>query len=258
MKTKFLISAGLLLLLLVLGFSLALAEDEPEMYYACVNNSSGAVKMVSEGDDCAKNFTLIHWNQTGPTGPPGPIGPQGPVGPEGPEGPVGAQGPAGPEGPQGPVGAQGPAGPAGPQGEVGPQGPVGPANATLAFAPIPVTEDTTLTNIKVNGGSITAPVAAGSTIKVELDYTVAPPVDCPGCIQQLVFGFASTSKPDICIDIGMSIKSGHASFTLTAPSTPGTYYIQYTRPMMYGCYQVTGWFHPIIPIDHYIAVVAVQ
>jgi hypothetical protein len=40
-------------------------------YHACVTNSSGAIRMVSEGVICDPNEEHISWNQAGPQGPPG-------------------------------------------------------------------------------------------------------------------------------------------------------------------------------------------
>ena len=74
------------------------------IYYGCVTNSTGAIRIVSKTTVCKSTEHKIQWNQ---------IGPQGPAGPQGPQGPQGAQGP---QGPQGPKGAQGPAGPQGPPG----------------------------------------------------------------------------------------------------------------------------------------------
>jgi microcystin-dependent protein len=81
------------------------AQDGSVVYYACVNKSSGTIKVFMEETPCKNNEVAITWNSEG--GPPGPIGPQGPIGPTGPEGPIG---PTGPEGPIGPTGPQGPAG----------------------------------------------------------------------------------------------------------------------------------------------------
>lgn len=80
------------------------------VYRACVNSSSGTIKMSSANDTCATNEQLIVWDQQGPTGATGPAGPAGPMGP------------AGPAGADGGPGDEGPAGPAGPQGEAGPPG----------------------------------------------------------------------------------------------------------------------------------------
>ena len=66
---------------------------------ACVNDTTGAVRIVSSTSLCiAGQETGLSWALTGPvgaTGPQGPAGPQGPTGATGPEGPAGPQGPAG-------------------------------------------------------------------------------------------------------------------------------------------------------------------
>ena len=92
------------------------------IYHACVNNSSGTIKIVAEPGLCKVHETYIWWNQVGPQGEQGPMGPQGEQGPMGPQG---EQGPMGPQGEQGQVGPQGERGPMGPQGEQGPMGPQG-------------------------------------------------------------------------------------------------------------------------------------
>ena len=112
------------------AMALTTGGDSSTTYYACVQLSTGGVRMVPTGNSCKSNEYPITWNQVGPqgaVGPAGPVGPQGEVGPAGPVGPVGAQGEIGPMGPAGPVGAQGEVGPAGPVGPVGPQGVAGPA-----------------------------------------------------------------------------------------------------------------------------------
>jgi hypothetical protein len=60
--------------------------------YGCVNNTSGAVRIVQSFTTCKSTEHKIHWNQ---------VGPQGPQGPEGPQGQQGTQGPQGPQGPPG-------------------------------------------------------------------------------------------------------------------------------------------------------------
>jgi len=77
------------------------------IYYGCVTNSTGAIRIVTASTTCKSTEHKIQWDQTGPQGP---AGPQGPTGPQGPKGATGAQGPAGPAGPTGPTGPQGPAG----------------------------------------------------------------------------------------------------------------------------------------------------
>jgi hypothetical protein len=92
----------------------ALGNDSGAVYYACVNNSSGTIKMVGESDSCNANELQIVWNQQGPAGLPGEPGPQGEPGPKGDPGEMG------------PIGPQGESGEAGPQGEPGEPGPPGP------------------------------------------------------------------------------------------------------------------------------------
>jgi len=74
--------------------------DQPvaTIYYGCVTNSTGAIRIVSASTSCKTTEHKIQWNQTGPQGPQGPAGPQGP---KGAKGATGAQGPTGPQGPAG-------------------------------------------------------------------------------------------------------------------------------------------------------------
>lgn len=137
--------------------AMAVASTNSTVYYACVNSSSGTIKMVDADATCKQNEAKIEWNKQGPqgiTGPQGPKGDTGDTGDTGATGPQGAVGPIGPEGPKGDTGTQGPAGPVGatgaqgpqgPQGVQGPQGPAGPGqvsrsgvvnpNGTVQFAP---------------------------------------------------------------------------------------------------------------------------
>ena len=73
------------------------AQQQPltTTYYACINNSTGAIRIVGQNTPCKSTEHKVHWNQTGPQGPKGPQGPTGPQGAQGPEGPTGPQGPAG-------------------------------------------------------------------------------------------------------------------------------------------------------------------
>jgi Collagen triple helix repeat (20 copies) len=91
-------------------------------YYACINNSTGAIRIVSQSTVCNAGEHKIQWDQTGPQGPKGPQGAKGATGAQGPKGATGATGTQGPQGPQGVKGATGAAGP---QGAQGPQGPPG-------------------------------------------------------------------------------------------------------------------------------------
>lgn len=46
-------------------------------YYACVNKSSGAIKMISQSKSCKKTEKKINWNNIGPAGAQGEPGQQG-------------------------------------------------------------------------------------------------------------------------------------------------------------------------------------
>ena len=126
--------------------------SDPGVIHACVQRSSGQVRIVGVNGTCSGSEDPLHWSVVsagagaqglqGPMGPPGPMGPAGPQGPQGQQGPAGPAGPSGPQGTQGETGATGPQGPMGPQGtqgetgltgatglqgEIGPMGPQGPA-----------------------------------------------------------------------------------------------------------------------------------
>jgi len=126
----------------------------------------------------------------------------------------------------------------------------------MAFNPVAPSMDVTLTDISVNGGSVTAPVVTGGDVQVELDWSIVAPATCPTCIQQIVFGFADLAQPSVCVDTGIGDKSGHESFTLAAPSTAGTYYIAFYRHLQYQCADITSWPAPVP--SQYIGVVAVH
>ena len=86
--------------LLVVSLStgvLASAPQTPTIYYACVTNTTGAIKIVSQNFTCPTGSHKIQWNQLGPAGPTGPQGPQGLQGAQGQTGPAGPVGPTGPQ-----------------------------------------------------------------------------------------------------------------------------------------------------------------
>jgi hypothetical protein len=83
-------SVGVCMLFLLACYALpsAAQEGQPEVttYYGCVNNSTGAIRIVSKSTTCKSTEHKISWNQVGPQGPPGPKGPKGAAGPKGPPG----------------------------------------------------------------------------------------------------------------------------------------------------------------------------
>lgn len=113
---------------------------DPALIHACVNNSSGALRIVGSNDACRQGERALDWNIMGPQGPAGPQGVQGDPGATGAQGPQGLQGPIGLTGLIGPIGPQGPAGPQGVQGDpgaTGAQGPQGPQGLQGPPGPVP-------------------------------------------------------------------------------------------------------------------------
>jgi len=106
MRSRFAVGATAALILGMIATGSVVGNGQ---IYACVNNSSGTIKIVSVTTECPNGSMLLQWNQVGLTGPAGPAGADGATGPAGPAGADGATGPAGPAGADG---ATGPAGPA--------------------------------------------------------------------------------------------------------------------------------------------------
>jgi hypothetical protein len=63
--------------------------------FSCVNNTTGAIRIVSNTTVCKSTEHKIEWNQKGPRGARGAQGPQGLQGQRGPQGSAGPQGPPG-------------------------------------------------------------------------------------------------------------------------------------------------------------------
>ena len=54
--------------------AVAAATSTPVVYYACVTNTTGAIKVVSATATCSTSQHKISWDSQGPPGPPGPPG----------------------------------------------------------------------------------------------------------------------------------------------------------------------------------------
>jgi len=116
---------------------------------ACVNDSSGRIRITAAPGHCKQHETGLQWNVQGPAGATGPVGPVGPAGPAGADGSPGPAGPTGPAGQNGAPGSTGPTGPAGPAGAQGPAGTLGtfgdlaglPCNAGAGAGTIALTWD---------------------------------------------------------------------------------------------------------------------
>ncbi|NIK61010.1 collagen-like triple helix repeat-containing protein [Kribbella shirazensis] len=83
----------------LLVMSTAAADTPADRIEACVQEATGAVRVVPAGQECRASETRLTWNRTGPAGPQGPAGPAGAQGEVGPQGPAGPQGPKGDPGP---------------------------------------------------------------------------------------------------------------------------------------------------------------
>ena len=54
--------------MLITSIATSQAKTSETTYYACVNKSSGSIKMVSSNKKCAKKENKISWNNIGPAG----------------------------------------------------------------------------------------------------------------------------------------------------------------------------------------------
>lgn len=130
---------------------------------------------------------------------------------------------------------------------------------SIAYQKTPEYAGVTLSNTKVNGGSMVALVSAGSSVKVEMNYAVRNPVDyCPNCIDQIQIGFSHQTTATGCVysgNPGTAGVTGNGSITLTAPQQPGVYFVGFDRSQQFSC--LLGWSAPNT-FNRYIAVVIVQ
>jgi len=132
------------------------------------------------------------------------------------------------------------------------------AMASFGYSKTPTVRGVTISNVLVNGGAITSPIAAGSSVTVEMDYNIVDP-DCPSCIDQIQVGFSHVA-PTGCVYSGIpgaAGDSGSGTMTLTAPSTPGTYYLGVDRSQAFSC--PAGWWNgaPSNP-NRWIAAITVR
>ena len=117
----------------------------------------------------------------------------------------------------------------------------------------------TLSNVRINGGGNTGFVSPGSSFSVSLDYSIVD-ADCPACIDQIQIGF-STGDPLACAYDGIPSTggaTGSATLNLTAPATPGVYYLGFDRAQHFSCAQAlaNGWWTGTPDPTRYIASVA--
>ena len=115
----------------------------------------------------------------------------------------------------------------------------------------------TISNVTLNSGPIQLTTTPGATVAVNLTYNIVQgayvdgnPVGCPGCIDQLVVGFVNTT-PTTCVYDGQPGPPGTGdqpgSVSLTAPSTPGRYYIVFSLTENYYCQPAPGSLYNGVP-----------
>jgi hypothetical protein len=102
---------------------------------------------------------------------------------------------------------------------------------------------TTISNVSLNSGPVQITAIPGAAVTVNLTYNLVQGNtqggDCPGCIDQLLVGFVNTT-PTTCVYDGQPGPNGTGNqqavpFNLTAPSTPGRYYIVFAKTENYVC-----------------------
>ena len=118
----------------------------------------------------------------------------------------------------------------------------------------------TISNVRISEGSNIAFVSPGSTFSVSMDYSIVDP-GCPGCIDEIEIGF-STGNPFTCIYTGIpgaAGASGSATIEVTAPSTPGVYFLGFDRAQHFSCGEAleAGWWSGAPDTSRFIANVIV-
>jgi hypothetical protein len=68
MKLKVAVVISLVFVLAVFTTWALAQSGSADVYSACVNNSSGTIHVLSEGETCANNEMLIQWNKAGAIG----------------------------------------------------------------------------------------------------------------------------------------------------------------------------------------------
>ena len=136
--------------------------------------------------------------------------------------------------------------------------PAPPAVVTFAFI--------TISNVKLNGGSNVLTLPGGGTFTLDHDYVIANPASCPGCIDQIEIGFAGGAYQACTYNgippVGGGVPvtggvAGHGATVLTAPTTPGTYYLAFDYAQTFFCHQYPQWWSGSPGPDRYIGTVIV-
>jgi len=110
--------------------------------------------------------------------------------------------------------------------------------ATIAVRPSLASYGTIVGNVDIDGQGIQAVVTAGSTFPVKFNYQIWNDPACPGCVSQIVVGVGNTGQ--VCAYNGFpdtypASTEGSVTVNVTAPSTPGTYVLHWTRDRQISC-----------------------
>lgn len=115
-----------------------------------------------------------------------------------------------------------------------------PARSAMTLAATTVdSQEFHLSNIRINGQTIGQPVAPGSAVQIDFNWSTSGVSGCPDCRQQLYVGFQGTSAT--CVDnLDQGPDSGSFSGSLTAPAKAGTYLIMFNRTLQLTCIPITS------------------
>jgi len=70
-RNKYFLAAAILILMLSVAITWAIAQDDNPTYYACVHKGLGSLRIVDFDDECWPYEYKIQWNMQGEPGPPG-------------------------------------------------------------------------------------------------------------------------------------------------------------------------------------------
>jgi hypothetical protein len=86
----------------------------------------------------------------------------------------------------------------------------------------------------VNSGTHVAP---GAMTTLTANYSIAPVSGCPGCIEQIVVGIVGQANAQGCLydAVPGGGVTNTGTVTLTAPTTPGIYFIGVRSALQFGC-----------------------
>lgn len=115
---------------------------------------------------------------------------------------------------------------------------------TLGYNATEVVNRVRITDVRINGGPITGTVAPNSTVRIVLNGTIFHADSCPGCIYQVLVGFAGEPRA-ACIFSSVVGPQNNPTrfddeFSIQAPSAPGVYYLTFDSDAEFNCTDSIG------------------